>query len=191
MKLSKSVKKLPKYAQGGIQLAIAVSTLNEQGLPNLQITREADPDDAEAEIIKTIAVRAGATLIRLEFEDDSASYSDSTQFGTNTYPKHSIGYKFAGKSKVLDKLSKVADLTRTTHIVKTRMGECVIVGAENGLRNEKNDSGSGAAAGDLNGFDMVISGAETRKAEIITLAQFETLLAQVEGSAAPVVVPGG
>ncbi|TGE08253.1 hypothetical protein [Hymenobacter fodinae] len=187
MKLGKSITRVARYAQGGLALAIALSTLTDKGLSSLLIEREPDPENGEgAEKIKTISLRpdAGVTIHRLEFEDDQAYYSDATQFGNNTYPKHAIGYKFAGKTRALDAFSKVADLTRTTHICKTRMGDYVIVGADNGLRNEKNDSGSGTAPGDFNGFDMVISGAESRKAELLTKEQFEGLLAQVDAAAA-------
>lgn len=183
MKLSSSVRKQPKYSQGGIVLAIAVSTLNANGLNNLVIGRKADTENPDNELIDTLSLRAGATIHRLEFEDDQAYYNDSTQFGASIYPKHAVGYKFAGKTPALDAFSKVTDLTRTTHLVKTREGVCVLVGGDNGLKNEKNESGSGTASGDFNGFDLVISGAESRKAEIVPLALFEALLAQIDVAA--------
>ncbi|MDF7810754.1 hypothetical protein [Hymenobacter sp. YC55] len=191
MKLSKSHKRVARYSQGGLSLLIALSTLNAAGLSNLIITRVPDPEDADEEIISDIKLRAGATIHRYEFEEDQAYYSDSTQFGNNIYPKHMLGVKFAGKTVGLNRLSKVADLTRVTGICKTRMGEVVIVGADNGLKNEQNNSGSGSAGGDFNGFDMVMGGAESRKAELVPLPVFEALLAQIDGAAAPAAPAGG
>lgn len=183
-KLSKSVTKEAKYSTAGLALALAISTFNEKGQNNLIIEREADATNPGNEVIKSITIRPGATIHRLEFEDNSGSYADPTQFGNNIYPKHSVNYKFSGKSKDLDAFSKVADLGRTTHLVRTKQNVSVVVGAENGLQAEKNDSGSGAAAGDANGFDMTLSGAEVRKAEIIPEALWQALLAKVDEPAA-------
>lgn len=185
MKLSSSTVRVSKYAQGGILLALAISTLNAQGQNNLKVTRVADAENEGEEKIDALELIVGASIHRQEFEDDQAFYSDSTQFGANTYPKHSIGVKFAGKSGKLDKLAKICDLSRTTWLVKTRFGDWVLVGGDNGLRNEKNDSGSGTAPGDFNGLDMVLSGAETRKAEIVPKQVAEALLAQIDTVKAP------
>jgi len=188
-KLSRSIIKEARYGTGGVALALALSTFNEKGQNFLAIEREDDPDNPKKKRIKGITLREGATIHRLDFEDGSCSYTDGTQFGNNIYPKHAVNYKFAGKTAQLDAFAETVDLSKTTHLLRTKLGTVVILGAENGLQAEKDESGSGAAAGDFNGYDITVAGAEARKAEIVPEAVWLALLGQVDGAAAAAPAP--
>lgn len=167
--LTVSQRRTIAYKLGGIAVALAFNTFTDTGAnqATLDVTG----------LILTVAT--GATIVRLEFEENEALYSDNTVIGANRFPKHIVGYKFAGRSNALNDLAKSFDLLRTTHVVKTHSGECLVLGMQNGLIAEKDDSGAAGKFEDFNGFDVVLSGGETAKAFLISLTEFNALAARV------------
>lgn len=167
--LTKSIRTSPKYKMGGISTLLAWATKTAGGIPQASV-------DATS---GAFTLAPGADVFRLEFEENSCLYSDNTTIGVNTYPKHLVGMKFAGRTKELNEAAKAFDLGRHSFAGRTFTGEYVVVGMSNGLRSEKNESGAGATTEDFNGFDIVLSGGEVEKATIITEAEFNVLAGRV------------
>lgn len=168
--LTKSYARTAKYKLGGVAVALGFNTFTDTGL------NQASVDDATG-LVLTVA--AGATIVRLDFEENTAMFSDDTKIGNNRYPEHMFGFKLGGRSNDLNELAKTFDLKRTTFVLKTHTGECVVVGLQNGLVSSQNKSGAGAGTDDFNGFDVVLSGGETAKALVISKADFDALAARV------------
>lgn len=168
--LTVSTRRVNKYKLGGIAVALGFNTLTDTGVSQATV-------DSATGLVLTVAT--GAVITRHEFDENEALYSDNTVIGTNRFPKHLLGMKFGGRSNGLNTLAKTLDLVRTTWVVKTHNGECVVLGLTNGLISEKNDSGAGAKSEDFSGFDVVLSGGETEKALVISQAEFDALAARV------------
>jgi hypothetical protein len=166
--LTVSQRRTISYKTGGLAVALAFNTFDATGA-----------NQATVDATNKLTVATGAVIVRLEFEENEGLYSDSTTIGANRFPKHTVGYKFAGRSQSLNDLAVTLDLLRTTHVVKTRGGEFLVLGLTNGLIAEKDDSTSGAKLEDFNGFDVVLSGGETAKALVIDEATFLALATRV------------
>jgi hypothetical protein len=167
--LTKSIRRASEYKLGGVTTLLAWNTKTLGGIPQASV----DP------ATKAFTLAPGADVFRMEFEENTCMYSDNTVLNTNRYPKHMLGLKLAGRTQDLNDVAKVFDLGRTSFALKTFTNEYVVIGLQNGLTSEKNDSGAGATTEDFNGFDMVLSGGETQKATIITEAEFLALAGRV------------
>ncbi|MGI4834629.1 MAG: hypothetical protein ACRYFK_14330 [Janthinobacterium lividum] len=166
--LALNIRTQPKYKSGGIVAAIGWNTLAANKLAQTTL-------DENGKLV----VAAGAKLIAMDFDENSASYSDDTTIGNNRFPKHQFGFKLGGRTQALNDAALTFDLVRTTWALKTRTGEFVVLGMQGGLISEQNKSGAGAGLEDFNGFDVVLSGGETAKAFIIDEAQFNALAIRV------------
>ena len=166
--LTKNTRRASVYKQGGISVALGWDTTTPAGIA------QASVDNTGAFTLAT-----GATVTRHEFEENTCMFSDNTTIGTNRYPKHMLGFKFAGRNAGLTDLAVTLDLKRTSWAIRTFTGEYLVLGMKNGLISEKGESGAGATTDDFNGFDYVISGGETTKAVLITEAEFNALTARV------------
>lgn len=171
--LTKSIRRPAKYAIGGIAVVLAFDTFLASGLNAATVTRDVSG------AITDIEVDAAAKVVRLEFEENEALFSDNTTIGANKFPKHTLGLKFNGRSTDQNEAIKALDLNRTTHVVKLHGGQCVLLGGQNGLIAEKSDSGAGAKSEDFFGYDVTLSGAELEKAPIVPESVFEVLAALV------------
>jgi hypothetical protein len=167
--VSKSLRRTSQYQIGGALALIVFPTLSDNGVNNLTVTRDAGG------IITGLALATGVQPQILEFEDGTCGWSDNTTIGTNKYPKHTVGLKYAGRSDAANEVVTALDLGRHSALVKTKNGKCVLLGEKNGLTAEKNESGAGAGADDFAGYDLVISGPELAKAPLVPITEFNTL----------------
>lgn len=178
--LTKSIRRTDRYAIGGIAVVLSFNTFLASGLNAAAITRgQANLGGAQDGPITGIDVDDTVKIVRLEFEENEALFSDNTTIGANKFPKHQLGLKFNGRDADKNAAIQALDLTRTTHVAKLHDGQIVLLGGRNGLIAEKSDSGAGAKAEDFFGYDVLLSGAETEKAPIVPLAVFEALAALV------------
>lgn len=168
-RLALNILRTPQYKLGGVAVALGFNTFTNAGISQATV---------DAATGKILTVAAGADIIRMEFEENTALYSDNTKIGNNRYPLHQFGFKLAGRTQLLNDTAVVLDLSRTTWVLKTHTGEYVVLGLSNGLISEKNDSGAGAGTDDFNGFDVLLSGGETAKALLIDKATFDALAAR-------------
>lgn len=157
-----------KYIIGGIAQALGVNTFAGKKLNNVSF----DPTSG------AVTVATGAVIVSVDPEENTLGYSDDTKIGNNRYPEHSLMLKLGGRNKALNDMAQTFDLVRTTWFVKTKSGECLVLGAKNGLVASQNKSGAGAGADDFNGFDVILLGGETTKAVLITETEFDALAAK-------------
>lgn len=173
-KLNQSIRKTQQYAIGGISVVLGFDTHLPNGLNALEIVRASI--DAP---ITALNLEASVDVIRLEFEENEALFSDNTVIGANRFPKHQLGMKFSGRDGEKNAIIKAMDLNRGTYVAKLTTGQIVLLGGVNGLTSEKSDSGAGAKNEDFNGYDVLLGGAELEKAPIVPAAVFTTLAERV------------
>lgn len=183
MSLTKSIRKTNTYAIGGIIAVLGFNTKLANGVNALTITRAAD-----GKTITNLALAAGHAVVRLEFEENEALFSDNTTFGANRFPKHQLGLKFNGRDALRNEVIQSLDLERNTFLAKLASGQTVLLGGLNGLVGEKSDSGAGAKSEDFFGYDVLLSGAELEKAPVVPEADFAEFAALVAPAAAAAVV---
>lgn len=174
--LSKSVRRSNQYQLGGVSAVLAWPTFEADGTPNVNYVFTAG-------VITGASFASDTEPYLLEGEIDTVSFSDATQFGANRFPKHVVNIKFNGRSADLNEVVKALDLGKHTVMLRLTSGAVTILGRENGLSSEKDESGAGAKAEDFYGYDLVLSGAETEKAPICAPALFNTLAALVTPAA--------
>lgn len=176
MSLTKSIRKTNVYAIGGIAVILGFATKLASGVNALTITRTGSPINGP---ITGLALAAGVEVVRLEFEENEALFSDNTTFGANKFPKHQLGMKFNGRDATRNEVIQSLDLERNTFLAKLHSGQVVLLGGVNGLTGEKSDSGAGAKAEDFFGYDVLLSGAELEKAPVVPEAEFVEFAALV------------
>ena len=174
MALNKSIRKTEQYTLGGIIVVLAFATKLPNGVNALTITRT----DRKSPITD-LALDASVEVVRLEFEENEALFSDNTTFGANKFPKHQLGMKFSGRDGDKNAVIESLDLTRNTFLAKLASGAVVLLGGVNGLTGEKSDSGAGAKSEDFFGYDVLLSGAETEKAPVVPESVFVTFAEKV------------
>jgi len=157
-----------KYTLGGVAAALGVNTFTSNKLNQVTF----DPATG------AISVASGAIIVSVDPEENTLGYSDDTKIGNNRYPEHMLMLKLGGRNEALNEMAKTFDLVRTTWILKTKSGECLCLGAGNGLVSSQNKSGAGAGSDDFNGYDVVLLGGETTKARLITTLEFDALAAK-------------
>ena len=167
--LSKSVKRTSAYSFGGVPLVYAWPTFTPEGLNSATYTYATDGS------VATIIFDDNITPFLLEAEVETVAYSDNVQIGANRFPKHTVAMKFAGRSDGLNAVMAAFDLGRTTFCLQSATGKIVLVGGQNGLIAEKSESGAGATSTDFAGYDVVLSGAETKRIPTVDADAFAGL----------------
>ncbi len=155
-----------KYVIGGVAAALGVNTFTSQKLNQVTFNSSG-----------VMTVAQAAVIVSVDPEENTLGYSDDTKIGNNRYPEHTLMLKLGGRNAALNTMAQTFDLVRTTWFLKTKSGECLVLGAQNGLVSSQNKSGAGAGPDDFNGYDVILLGGETTKAQIITTAEFDALAA--------------
>lgn len=158
------------YKMGGVAVALGFNTFTDAGLNQASV-------DTATGLVLTVAV--GAVIVRMDFDENTASFSDDTKIGNNRYPEHVFGFKLGGRTQAQNTLAKNLDLRRTTWVLRTHDGINVVLGLRNGLISSQGKSGAGATADDFSGMDYVLTGGEIEKALVIDDATFDALIARV------------
>ena len=172
--LLKNIRRPIQYHVGGVSQSIAFPTFLPNGLPALTAVL-----DAVTGKITGLTLAPTVVPVILEFEENEGLFSDDVKIGVNRFPEPTVGYKFSGRDDDRNETMKAFDLTKTTHIVKLRTGNVVIVGYKNGLQSTQSKSGSGAKREDFAGYDIVLAGGETARCPDVPESVWETLLALV------------
>ncbi|MCA8829438.1 hypothetical protein [Hymenobacter pini] len=174
-KLTSSVKQESKYGQGGALVTVlAFATFLADGVTRA-VTYTYNQDGSVA----TAVVNADLKVVALDSDKDKVKLDFATQFGASTYVKQTLGLVLGGASQVKHDAAMAMDLEPHTYIVTDRRGKRWIAGIQNGLQAEKNDGSTGAAAGDLNGYDIAVSGAENNRPLEIVDAAFDAIKAKL------------
>ena len=164
------------YAQGGLTTILAFPTFLANGVtPAATITRDATNE----KLITGITLDATVVPVILESELDKANYTANLTIGAGRYIQQTLGYTLAGADAAKTKALEDADLQLYTYLVKDRRGKCFILGETNGLIASQNNNGSGTAPGDLNGYEVIVTGVENGRPCEVELAAFATISALV------------
>ena len=174
-KLTKSLKQEPNYRQGGALITVlAIATFLADG-----VTRSVTYTFGEDGSVATAVINAAAKVVALDSEKDKVKLDFATQFGASTYVKQTLALVLGGASQAKSPEVKAMDLEPHTYIVTDRRGKRWIAGIFNGLTAEKNDGSLGAASGDLNGYDIAVSGAENERPLEVVDAAMATFTAAI------------
>ncbi|GAB3293841.1 hypothetical protein [Hymenobacter tenuis] len=178
MKLTGNVRKTDGYSQGGARVnVLAWPTFAANGV---LATATVTLTDGK---VSAIAFAGDAKPVVLECEKDKVAGTFPTQFGASTYVKQALGLVLAGADSKKNEAAKAMDLTDHCYVVADRREKFWLFGKANGLRAAKNDGGLGAAAGDLNGYDISVEGAENDRPLELTLECYNTLAGLVAADA--------
>ncbi|TPE44929.1 hypothetical protein [Pontibacter mangrovi] len=171
-----NIKRGNGYAQGGLVAILAFPTFLANGA-----TRSASytPDATNEKLISTITLDATVVPVILESEIDKANYTANLTVGAGRYIAQALGFTLAGTDAEKTKALEDVDLQLYTYIVKDRRGKYFLLGEENGLIASQNNNGSGSAAGDLNGYEIIVGGSENGRPREVSEAAYATLAALV------------
>lgn len=171
-KLTKSIKRGNTYAMGGVTAIIAFPTFAANGItPNATLTIDA----TNTKLVTNIALAAGCVPVSLESELDQANFTDNLTVGTSRYIAQALGFTLAGMDSEKNKAVEDLDLVLHSFAVKTRRGKYFLLGEKNGLIASQNNAGSGSAIGDLDGYQIIVGGAEVGRAKELSEAAWAAL----------------
>lgn len=178
--LTKNIRRSSIYSQGGISRMLAFTTFLANGLtPTATNTKDGDGK------ITTITLDGTQKTYVLEFDEDNAGFTQNLVVGNNKHIKQAITMRFSFMDEDRNQMVKNFDLGKHTFAVATKTGKFFLLGEQNGLVSETNDSGSGSAPGDLNGYNITVSGVENGRAIELTKAAWDQLIAAVYTEPAP------
>ncbi len=114
-------------------------------------------------VVSAITLPTGEKVYKMEFQDDSASFQDDLTVGSNDSHK----YRVPTVTFILNKLSvDVLNKQIIYHwvhlfaLIVDMNGDVTLLGSDNGLKATSDNYTSGAAAGDANGWTVILTGRE-------------------------------
>jgi len=164
-----NIKRGNGYSQGGLVAIIAFPTFAANGItPNATFMLT----DGK---VSDIALAVGVVPVVLESELDKANYTANLTIGAGRYIAQALGFTLSGADGSKNKALEDVDLVPHTFVVKDRNGKYFLLGEKNGLIATQNNAGSGSAAGDLNGYEVIVGGAENGRPAEVTEAAYASL----------------
>ena len=171
-----NIKRGNGYAQGGLVAILAFPTFLANGAT---YAASYTKDATNKKLITTITLDVSVVPVILESELDRANYTANLTVGAGRYIAQQLGFTFAGADAAKTEALEDVDLQLYTYIVKDRRGKYFILGEQNGLIASQNNNGSGSAPGDLNGYEIIVGGAENGRPCEVSEAAYATLAALV------------
>lgn len=112
-------------------------------------------------VITAITLANEGKYYEMEFEDDSASYSDNlTVSNNNRYRTQTVNFEINGAIKGTVPQVDALSLGKFGAVVVDKNSNVVLLGANNGLSATSANYASGAASGDKQGWTCVLTGIE-------------------------------
>lgn len=180
-KLQASItKKNCQYTIAGIK-ALYLFNYN----PAVKYTME-EPDKGNSPITE-ITLPEGEKLYKLEFTDNTASWSDELAVNGNggKYRTHTLNFTLSQYDYDLLNQADALSLGKFVAVVVDRSGRSVVLGRNNGLSATSFNYASGAADADANGWTTVMTASEI---EIGKLLKDESVISSISESV-PEVTP--
>lgn len=127
------------------------------------------------EKIKEIEIADGEKVYKVEFQKDTASFTDELAEGGNggKYRTHTVNFSIGELDYEKLNAGDALSLSKFTAVVVDKDGKCFVLGRKNGLSATSFNYESGAADADAKGWTVVMAGSET---EIAPILENETLL---------------
>ncbi|MDO7846485.1 hypothetical protein Q5H92_08960 [Hymenobacter sp. M29] len=173
--LSKSLRTAPQYRMGGVVGILAIATFQDDKTPGFTVQRDQTTNE-----VTGITPQGTNKFHSIDPEEASCSWADNLKTGTNKYRQHQAAFKYGEISNATSAQMMNLSLGHHTLLLKTKNGKAVLLGENNGLTAEKQDSGAGATNDDLAGHDLVLSSGETVHASIMPASVFDTIAATVQ-----------
>lgn len=144
--------------------------------PAVKYTFETEGDEYSK--VKTITMPESEKAYKLEFIDNSASWSDELAVNGNggKYRTHTLNFTLSQYDYDMLNQGDALSLGRFVAVVVDKSGRAVILGRNNGLSATSFNYASGAADADANGWTTVMAGTET---EIGKLLSDESVIASL------------
>jgi hypothetical protein len=171
--LSKSLRTAALYRMGGVVGILAIPTRLPNGSAGFTVQRS---NTGEVTDITPLATNKFSGI---DPEQASCNWADNLKVGANKYRQHQVGFKYGEISDATSEQMMALSLGTHTFVLKTKIGKAILLGENNGLTAEKDDSGAGATNDDLAGHDLVLSGGETVHAAVFPASVFDTIAATV------------
>lgn len=125
-------------------------------------------EDANGQI-ETIKLASDAKAYRIDFIDNTASWTDDLAVNGNggKYRTHTLNMTIGEYDYNLLGQEKALSLGKFTAIVIDKSGRSVILGRNNGLSATSFNYASGAAEADANGWTTVLAGTESEVGKLL------------------------
>ncbi len=157
---SNITKKDCQYAVAGIKTVYLI---------NYDPANEYTFDDTDKTTISTIALADSAKAYRVEFLDNTASFSDELAQNGNggKYRTHTLNFTLGSYDYELLNQEKALSLGKFTAVVVDKSGRAVVIGRNNGLSATSFNYASGAADADATGWTVVMAGTEIEMGRLL------------------------
>lgn len=131
--------------------------------------------DKDDNVITSIVLPEGQKAYRIDFEKDTASFTDELAEGGNggKYRTHTVNFTIGSLSYQKLNEGDAMSLGKFTAIVVDKNQNCFVLGRNNGLSATSFNYESGAADADAKGWTVVMAGTEC---EIAPMLQGEELV---------------
>lgn len=116
----------------------------------------------DSSVITTITLANDAKAYKVDFIDNTASFTDDLAEGGNggKYRTHTLNFSISKYDYDLLNQGDALSLGRFTAVVVDKSGRTVVLGRLNGLSATSFNYASGAADADANGWTVVMAGTE-------------------------------
>ena len=127
------------------------------------------------EKIKEVELNGGEKVYKVDFQKDTASFTDELAEGGNggKYRTHTVNFSIGELDYEKLNAGDALSLGKFTAVVVDRDGKCFVLGRKNGLSATSFNYESGAADADAKGWTVVMAGSEI---EIAPILEAESLL---------------
>jgi len=117
--------------------------------------------------ISSITLPAGEKIHKIDFVNDTASFSDelATNGNGGKYRTHTVNFTIDEYGYTVLNQDKALSLGRFVAIMQDKQGRCFVLGRNNGLTATSFNYASGAADADANGWTVVMAGTEIEMAK--------------------------
>lgn len=119
--------------------------------------------------IDTIALAESAKAYKIDFVDNTASFSDELAVNGNggKYRTHTVNFTISNYDYELLNQEKALSLGKFTAVVVDKSGRAVVIGRNNGLSATAFNYASGAAEADANGWTVTMAGTEIEMGRLL------------------------
>lgn len=131
---------------------------------NLLKEGQTDPN-----VIETIELAEGEKAYKVEFVDNTASFTDDLAVNGNggKYRTHTLNFTIDGYTYEKLNAGDALSLGKFTAVVVDKNGTAIVLGRMNGMNATAMNYASGAAEADAVGWTVTMAGTETEMAKIL------------------------
>lgn len=147
----------------------AIAGIRAVYLFNYDSANEYTFEDTDKTTIETITLADSAKAYKVEFIDNTASFSDELAQNGNggKYRTHTLNFTLENYDYDLLNQEKALSLGKFTAVIVDKSGRAVMIGRNNGLSATSFNYASGAADADATGWTVVMAGTEIEMGRLL------------------------